>query len=222
FRSTYPGRHVAWESYPQRQVAQETPNLSLGIVENVVVREIKALLREKHSLQHEANKLAKRAKELELEFDETKGIKTKEVVEPCLSCEKLTHVVDSLKNDLSKLQDEALGFSKFKKNSDTINHMFCQQKVSQDKEGQSKNLFPKSKPSSQRIYYKYNKFHYNLGHNLLYRRDNSDPNQTFPHSQNMHLLIFSKFSLKTLCILLQDPRMYNLEMFYANLNGPKR
>ncbi|GKF36207.1 hypothetical protein Tco_0112965 [Tanacetum coccineum] len=37
FRSTYLGRHVARESYPQRQVARETPDLSLGIVANVVV-----------------------------------------------------------------------------------------------------------------------------------------------------------------------------------------
>ncbi|GJW34533.1 hypothetical protein Tco_0054565 [Tanacetum coccineum] len=42
---------------------------------------IKALLRDKRSLQQETNKLANIAKELELEFDETKGIKTKEVVE---------------------------------------------------------------------------------------------------------------------------------------------
>ncbi|GJR51416.1 hypothetical protein Tco_1401937 [Tanacetum coccineum] len=46
--------------------------------------------------------------ELELEFDETKGIKNKEVVEPCLSYEKLTHVVDSLKDDVLGLQDDAL------------------------------------------------------------------------------------------------------------------
>ncbi|GJZ07397.1 hypothetical protein Tco_0541190 [Tanacetum coccineum] len=46
--------------------------------------------------------------ELELEFDETKRIKTIEVVEPCLSCEKLTHAVDSLKDDVLRLQDESL------------------------------------------------------------------------------------------------------------------
>ncbi|GKA54052.1 hypothetical protein Tco_0753001 [Tanacetum coccineum] len=36
FRSTYPGRHVAWEMYPQRQVARDTPDLSLGNIANVV------------------------------------------------------------------------------------------------------------------------------------------------------------------------------------------
>ncbi|GKA68167.1 hypothetical protein Tco_0768084 [Tanacetum coccineum] len=37
FRSTYPGRHVAREMYPQRQVARDTPDLSLGNIANVVV-----------------------------------------------------------------------------------------------------------------------------------------------------------------------------------------
>ncbi|GKD59343.1 hypothetical protein Tco_1296852 [Tanacetum coccineum] len=37
FRSTYPGRHVAREKYPQRQVAQDNPDLSLGNMANVVV-----------------------------------------------------------------------------------------------------------------------------------------------------------------------------------------
>ncbi|GJW97589.1 kinase-like domain-containing protein [Tanacetum coccineum] len=37
FRSTYPGRHVARERYPQRQVARDTPDLSLGNMANVVV-----------------------------------------------------------------------------------------------------------------------------------------------------------------------------------------
>ncbi|GKF74530.1 hypothetical protein Tco_0220862 [Tanacetum coccineum] len=37
FRSTYPGRHVAQEWYPQRQVARDTPDLSLGNIANVVV-----------------------------------------------------------------------------------------------------------------------------------------------------------------------------------------
>ncbi|GJR80097.1 hypothetical protein Tco_0150882 [Tanacetum coccineum] len=37
FRSTYPGRHVARERYPQRQVARDTSDLSLGNIANVVV-----------------------------------------------------------------------------------------------------------------------------------------------------------------------------------------
>ncbi|GKE38537.1 hypothetical protein Tco_1461942 [Tanacetum coccineum] len=37
FRSTYPGRHVARERYPQRQVARDTSDLSLGNIANVVL-----------------------------------------------------------------------------------------------------------------------------------------------------------------------------------------
>ncbi|GJT65968.1 hypothetical protein Tco_1017448 [Tanacetum coccineum] len=120
-------------------------NFELIKLNNDYIREIKALLRDKHSLQQETNKLAKRAKELELEFDENKGIKTKEVVEPCLSCEKLTHVVDSLKDDVLRLQDESLSFLKFKKSSDTLDHMLSQQKSSQYKKGLG---FSKSKKTT--------------------------------------------------------------------------
>ncbi|GKD81459.1 hypothetical protein Tco_1348298 [Tanacetum coccineum] len=35
--SNYPGRHVAWDEYPQRHVAREGVEMSLGIVVNVVV-----------------------------------------------------------------------------------------------------------------------------------------------------------------------------------------
>nr|GEZ65445.1 RNA-directed DNA polymerase, eukaryota, nucleotide-binding alpha-beta plait domain protein [Tanacetum cinerariifolium] len=34
FRSRFPGRHVAWETYPRRQVAQDSPELSLGKMAN--------------------------------------------------------------------------------------------------------------------------------------------------------------------------------------------
>ena len=91
------------------------------------IKEIKALLREKRILQQETNKLANRAKELELKVEIIKVAKTKEVVESCLSCEKLTHEVDSLKNNLSNLQDEALSFSKFKKSSVILDNMLSQQ-----------------------------------------------------------------------------------------------
>ncbi|GJV84492.1 hypothetical protein Tco_1524390 [Tanacetum coccineum] len=35
--STYPGRHVARDEFPQRQVARERREMSLGIMVNVVV-----------------------------------------------------------------------------------------------------------------------------------------------------------------------------------------
>ena len=48
------------------------------------------------------------------------------------------------------------------------------------------------------------------------------PNNYKPSSQDTPWKIFSEFGLKILCNLLQDPRMYNMEVFYANLNGPIR
>ncbi|GKB66681.1 hypothetical protein Tco_0928093, partial [Tanacetum coccineum] len=62
----------------------------------------------KRILQQKTNKLANRSKKLELKFHEATCIKTKEVVETCLSCGKLTDVVESLKDDVLRLQDEAL------------------------------------------------------------------------------------------------------------------
>nr|GEU29728.1 hypothetical protein [Tanacetum cinerariifolium] len=55
----------------------QNDNFKLTELNNDYIREIKALLREKRILQQETNKRANREKELELEFDETKGIKTK-------------------------------------------------------------------------------------------------------------------------------------------------
>nr|GEX25471.1 hypothetical protein [Tanacetum cinerariifolium] len=39
FRSMFPGRHVARETYPRRQVARDSPKLTLGKMANVVVRD---------------------------------------------------------------------------------------------------------------------------------------------------------------------------------------
>ncbi|GJZ72084.1 hypothetical protein Tco_0635935 [Tanacetum coccineum] len=44
-------------------------------------------------------------------------------------------MVDSLEGNVSKLQEEELSFSKFKKSSSILNDMLCHQKLSQDKEG---------------------------------------------------------------------------------------
>ncbi|GJT43174.1 retrotransposon protein [Tanacetum coccineum] len=59
----------------------------------------------------------------------------KEVVEPCKTCDVLTKEVDSLKCNVSKFQDEALNFSKFKESSIALDDMLSRQKLSQDKEG---------------------------------------------------------------------------------------
>nr|GEV27276.1 hypothetical protein [Tanacetum cinerariifolium] len=57
------------------------------------------------------------------------------VVELYQKCDILTQEVDSLKCNVSKLQDEALNFLKFKKNSDALDDMLSRQNLSQDKEG---------------------------------------------------------------------------------------
>jgi hypothetical protein len=124
-------------------------NLELIEMNNDLIKKINALLREKHILQQETNELANRVKELELEVETIKVAKTKEVVESCLSCEKLTHEVDSLKSNVSNLQDEALSFSKFKKSRVNLDDMLCQQKLSQDKKDLGFSKTHKTTPTSQ-------------------------------------------------------------------------
>ncbi|GJV13545.1 UBN2 domain-containing protein [Tanacetum coccineum] len=88
-----------------------------------------SLLKEKTILEQERIRFINKINELELEvknFD-----KVQEVVEPCLSCEKLTQKVDSLKCNVSKLQEESLSFSKFKKSSSVLDDMLSHQKLSQ-------------------------------------------------------------------------------------------
>ncbi|GJR46765.1 hypothetical protein Tco_1314868 [Tanacetum coccineum] len=97
------------------------------------------LLKEKRSLENERLKLFSKINELELKVKNF--AKAKEVIEPCQKCVELTQKVDSLKRNVSKLQDEALNFSKFKKSSIVLDDMLSRQKSSQDKEclGFSKN-----------------------------------------------------------------------------------
>ncbi|GJU28761.1 hypothetical protein Tco_1167382 [Tanacetum coccineum] len=91
------------------------------------------LLNEKRSLESENSKFLSKINDLE--FEVKKIVNDKEVVEPCKKCEVLTKEVDSLKCDISRLQDEALNFSKFKKCSVVLDDMLSRQKLSQDKEG---------------------------------------------------------------------------------------
>ncbi|GJZ56978.1 zf-CCHC domain-containing protein [Tanacetum coccineum] len=51
----------------------------------------------------------------DLEFEVKKLVIDKEVIEPCQKYVELTQEVDSLTSNVSKLQNEALNFSKFKK-----------------------------------------------------------------------------------------------------------
>ncbi|GJS03112.1 hypothetical protein Tco_0319620 [Tanacetum coccineum] len=82
---------------------------------------------EKRSLENENSKLSSKINDLEIEVKKLANVK--EVVEPCQKCVELTQEVDSLKNNVSKLQGKALYFSKFKKSSivldDTLSHQNC-------------------------------------------------------------------------------------------------
>ncbi|GKA69546.1 zf-CCHC domain-containing protein [Tanacetum coccineum] len=83
--------------------------------------------------QEENSKLLSKTNDLEIEVK--KIANDKEVVKPCKTCDVLTKEVDSLKCNVSKLQDEALNFSKFKESSIALDDMLSRQKLSQDKEG---------------------------------------------------------------------------------------
>ncbi|GJV69238.1 protein CHUP1, chloroplastic [Tanacetum coccineum] len=91
------------------------------------------LLNEKRSLEKENSKLSSKINDLEIKVKKLKN--DKEVVEPCKKCDVLTKEVDFLKCNVSKLQDEALNFSKFKESSIALDDMLSRQKSSQDKEG---------------------------------------------------------------------------------------
>ncbi|GKE46081.1 hypothetical protein Tco_1477339 [Tanacetum coccineum] len=90
------------------------------------------ILQEKRALEKEHSTLSSKVNELELEVK--KLARSKEVVEPCKKCDVLTKEVDSLKSNVSRLQDEALNFSKLKKSSVVLDDMLIRQKLSQDKE----------------------------------------------------------------------------------------
>nr|GEV02522.1 putative reverse transcriptase domain-containing protein [Tanacetum cinerariifolium] len=73
-----------------------------------------------------------------------------EVVKPCKTCDVLTKEVESLKCNVSKLQDEALNFSKFKESSIALDDMLSRQKLSQDKKGLGFSKMIKSLPMRTR------------------------------------------------------------------------
>ncbi|GKA09408.1 zf-CCHC domain-containing protein [Tanacetum coccineum] len=96
-------------------------------------KKFEKLPKEKHYLENENSKLSSKIYDLEIEVK--KDANDKEVVEPCKKCVKLTQEVDSLKCNVSKLQDEGLNFSKFKSSSIALDDMLSRQKLYQDKEG---------------------------------------------------------------------------------------
>ncbi|GJW03312.1 hypothetical protein Tco_1562168 [Tanacetum coccineum] len=95
------------------------------------IKTFEKLLKENCSLENENSKLSCKINDLELEVKKLEN--NKEVVEACQKCVELTQKVDSLKGNVSKLQDEALNFSKFKEISIALDDMLRGQKLSQDK-----------------------------------------------------------------------------------------
>nr|GEV66077.1 glyceraldehyde-3-phosphate dehydrogenase GAPCP1, chloroplastic-like [Tanacetum cinerariifolium] len=91
------------------------------------------LLNEKRSPENENLKLLSNINDLEFEIK--KLAHNKEVVEPCKNYDVLTKEVDSFKCNVSKVQDEALNFSKLKKNNIVLDNLLSRQFFSQVKEG---------------------------------------------------------------------------------------
>ncbi|GJV08659.1 retrovirus-related pol polyprotein from transposon TNT 1-94 [Tanacetum coccineum] len=94
---------------------------------------LEKLLNEKQSLEKENLKLSSKVNNLQMEVK--KLANDKEVVEPYKTCDVVTKEVDSLKCNVSKLQDEALNFSKFKESSIALDDMLSRPKLSLYKEG---------------------------------------------------------------------------------------
>ncbi|GKD70254.1 hypothetical protein Tco_1324344 [Tanacetum coccineum] len=91
------------------------------------------LLNEKCSLESKNSKFL--SKIIDLDFEVKKLVDDKEVVKPFQMCVELTQEVDSLKSNVSKLQNEfSIEFFKFKKSSNVLDDMLSRQKLSQDKE----------------------------------------------------------------------------------------
>ncbi|GJR39448.1 hypothetical protein Tco_1215132 [Tanacetum coccineum] len=91
------------------------------------------LLQEKRDLEKEHSKILSKVNELDLEVK--KLASNEKVIEPCQKCADLTQEVNSLKSNVSRLQDETLNFLKFKKSCIVLDDMLSRQNFSQDKEG---------------------------------------------------------------------------------------
>ncbi|GKA46129.1 retrovirus-related pol polyprotein from transposon TNT 1-94, partial [Tanacetum coccineum] len=92
----------------------------------ILLKLLKKLLKEKCALEDKNSKLSSKINDLEIEVK--KLASNKEVAEPCKNCDALTKEVDSLKCNVSKLQDKALSFSKFKESSIALDDMLSRKK----------------------------------------------------------------------------------------------
>ncbi|GJX87252.1 protein CHUP1, chloroplastic [Tanacetum coccineum] len=109
------------------QEVQTKPSISNNDLDIInLQKENEELLSEKSKLLSKIN---------DLEFEVKKLVNDKEEVEPCKKYDVLNKEVDSLKCNVSRLQNKALNFSKFKRSSVVLDDMLSRQKLSQDKEG---------------------------------------------------------------------------------------
>ncbi|GJX83923.1 hypothetical protein Tco_0333404 [Tanacetum coccineum] len=99
--------------------------------------------------QEEHSKLSSKVNELRLELKNLAS--NKEVIEPGKKCVELTQEVDSLKSNVSKLQNEIFNFSKFKKSSIALDDMLSCQKLPQDKEGLAFSKIDKTTSNLEKI-----------------------------------------------------------------------
>ncbi|GJX40908.1 hypothetical protein Tco_0255898 [Tanacetum coccineum] len=133
----------AWsnsEDDDEHQNEQHYMALKLKRFNKDFAKTFEKLLNEKRSLESKNSKFL--SKIIDLDFKVKKLVDDKEVVEPFQMCVELTQEVDSLKSNVSKLQNEfSIEFFKFKKSSNVLDDMLSRQKLSQDKEvlGFSKN-----------------------------------------------------------------------------------
>ncbi|GKE52550.1 hypothetical protein Tco_1487706 [Tanacetum coccineum] len=119
------------ENKTDREDGNEQPNdatslMAINSQENFT-KTFEKLLKEKRALEDKNSKLLSKINDLEIEV---KKLANKEVVKPCLKYVELTQEVDSLTSNVSKLQDEALKFSKFKSSSIALDDMLSRQKLS--------------------------------------------------------------------------------------------
>ncbi|GKD62898.1 hypothetical protein Tco_1305006, partial [Tanacetum coccineum] len=104
-----------------RAIAKTARNIKMTQLENEELlkfnkdfaKKFEIFLNENRSLENENSKLSNKINDLEIEVN--KLANDKEVIEPCKNCDVLTKEVKSLKCNVSRLQDEALNFLKFKK-----------------------------------------------------------------------------------------------------------
>ncbi|GJS65639.1 hypothetical protein Tco_0680203 [Tanacetum coccineum] len=141
-------------------VTKEVKALDKGEVVTIVGKKATSLVQTKPStsnndidiieLQKENEELLRFNKDLTKTFE--KLLKEKRSLESDKSKLLITQEVGSLKRNVSKLKDEALNFSIFKKSSIVLDDMLSHQKLFQDKEGRKSHLLEDKQIPSVRVF----------------------------------------------------------------------